>query len=302
MFTEILVPLDGSKLSERVLPYVKSLAEGLKIPIELLAVVDPDMLIAPAVESESYQKAFFADRKKIAQHYLKNIAGILASGFHAEQFVVVGKPAETIVKHAAMNPKALVAMGTHGRSGVERWVLGSVADEVLHSTKNPVLLVRTTEEPPKNTGAFKSVIVPLDGSALAETVLPVVAELYRTMKLEVILMRIWEIPVLYYDEGYALEEHIVKAIEDESRNYVDRKVIDLKRQGVGNVKGVIVQGFPAESIIDLAAKTPNAFIAMCTHGRSGVRRWILGSVTERLVRHSGDPVLVIRPADFKPAV
>ena len=302
MFTEIVVPLDGSKLSEKVLPYAKSLAAGLKIPMEVFAVVDSAALMTPAVESESYREAFFADRKKIAQNYLKNIAGQLGNGLRVEQVTDVGRPAERIVAHAAADPGALVAIGTHGRSGVDRWMLGSVADEVLHSTKNALLLVRTTGDAPAETSGLKSLIVPLDGSALAETVLPVVSEVSRTMKLEVILARIWEVPVLYYDEGYALDERIVKAIEDEARDYIDRQIINLKRRGVENVKGVVVQGFPADAIIDLARKTPDNLIAMCTHGRSGFRRWILGSVTERVVRHSGDPVLVIRPEDFKPAV
>lgn len=300
MFTKILVPLDGSKLSERVLPYAKSLAQGLKIPMELLAVVDADAVVSLAVDSESYKEALFAERKKLARNYLKNIANMLVDGFHAERFVEAGKPPETIVAHAAADAGALVAIGTHGRSGVERWVMGSVADKVLHSTKNALLLVRTTEDRPKETGAFTSVIVPLDGSALAESVLPVVAELARSLSLQVTLVRIWDIPALYYDESYLVDERILKTIEDEAREYIDRKIIDLGRQGLNGMKGVVLQGFAADRIIEEAKKTPHSLVAICTHGRSGFRRWMLGSVTEQVVRHSGDPVLVIRPPDFQP--
>src|SRR5690242_20353843 len=134
MFTKILVPLDGSKLSELILPYAKSLAVGLKIPMELLAVVDSDAVVGLAVDiSESYKEALFARRKRHARNYLKNIAGMLVNGFHAENIVEAGKPAETIVARAAADAGTLVAIGTHGRSGVDRWVMGSVADKVLHS-------------------------------------------------------------------------------------------------------------------------------------------------------------------------
>jgi len=110
-------------------------------------------------------------------------------------------------------------------------------------------------------------------------------------------VRVFNIPAAYYDEGYTADERVWEMVRDEAREYLDKKVKELKSQGLENVSSVLLEGFAAERIITLAQETPQNLIAICTHGRTGARRWVLGSVTERVVRHSGDPVLVIRAPD-----
>jgi nucleotide-binding universal stress UspA family protein len=90
------------------------------------------------------------------------------------------------------------------------------------------------------------------------------------------------------------DERVWELIRDEAQDYLDRKVEQLKNEGVARVTSVLLEGFAAERIIALAQETPGSLIAICTHGRSGVRRFVLGSIADRVVRHSGDPVLVIR--------
>lgn len=114
------------------------------------------------------------------------------------------------------------------------------------------------------------------------------------MNLEIVLVRIFNLPTTYYDEGYSADERVWELIRDEAQDYLDRKVEQLKNEGVARVTSVLLEGFAAERIIALAQETPGSLIAICTHGRSGVRRWVLGSIADRVVRHSGDPVLVIR--------
>jgi nucleotide-binding universal stress UspA family protein len=89
-------------------------------------------------------------------------------------------------------------------------------------------------------------------------------------------------------------EQFLSRLEIDAREYLAEKVEDLRRKGIKNVSSVVGLGYGAGEIIKLARETPDNFVAMCTHGRSGIRRWVLGSVTERVVRHSGDPVLIIR--------
>jgi len=84
-------------------------------------------------------------------------------------------------------------------------------------------------------------------------------------------------------------------MRDEVVAYLDKKAEAMRKLGVDRVTAIAEYGFAADEIISLARKTPDNLIAMCTHGRSGVSRWVLGSVTETVVRHSGDPVLVTRP-------
>jgi nucleotide-binding universal stress UspA family protein len=138
------------------------------------------------------------------------------------------------------------------------------------------------------------VLLPLDGSPLAEKAFPVVEELAQALPLEVILMRAYALPpVASADEYGGATEELVRQLESDAREYLDEKVEALKRASVSHVSLVTQLGYGAAEIIALARKTPDNFIAMSTHGRSGFRRFLLGSVTERVVRHSGDPVLIV---------
>jgi nucleotide-binding universal stress UspA family protein len=83
-------------------------------------------------------------------------------------------------------------------------------------------------------------------------------------------------------------------VRGEAKEYLEKKVADVKKLGVANVSAMIQEGFAADEIIAAGRKTPDSLIAMCSHGRSGVKRWMLGSVTETVVRHTGEPVLVVR--------
>ena len=193
-------------------------------------------------------------------------------------------------------------MATHGRSGLNRFLLGSVAEKVLRGSGNPLLLVRATETA-STTGetAFKSVVVPLDGSELAESVLPVIAELVKNLGVEVQLFRAYQIPYNVYagDEGFYAGNYdaLLTSVRDEAAEYLEKKAADLKRLGVSKVTCVAKEGFAADKIIELGRNTADNLVAMSSHGRSGVRRWVLGSVAEAVVRHSGDPVLITRSLD-----
>jgi nucleotide-binding universal stress UspA family protein len=291
MYSKILIPLDESLVAEQVLPHARLFAEKLKIPIELLEVVDPETLMGAESKRDAGRENLLAERKKTASYYLENIAGALRGSSGVQTAVAVGHPAEVIVDRAGAAAETLIAMTTHGRSGVQRWLLGSVADKVLQATRNYLLLVRATDEKAQAV-SFKSILVPLDGSELAESAIAPAQELANKMNLEIVLVRVFNLPVAD-DEGY-WDQRTWELIRDEAQEYLDRKVKELKGQGLARVTSVLLEGFAGERIITLAQETPDNLIAMCTHGRSGVRRWVLGSVTDRVVRHSGDPVLVIR--------
>lgn len=300
MYTKILVPLDGSELAEGVLPYVRSLALDLQLPVTLLQVIDPEVISAFADPAQKrYFESVAAGMKMQSADYLRRLIPSFPTSVKVDASVEVGRPAETIVSKAAGNPGTLIAMGTHGRSGIKRWIVGSVADKVLHATANHVLLVRPRSEPPmiNEAAPIKSIVIPLDGSGLAETVLPYAIELAQKMKTEIILLRAYALPATIYnitDEYVPNFEELNAQLRAEAKEYLDAKVQELKEKGIDKVSGILVAGYGAAEIIDFAKKTPDNVVAMCTHGRSGVGRWVLGSVTERVVKNSGDPVLVIR--------
>jgi nucleotide-binding universal stress UspA family protein len=178
-------------------------------------------------------------------------------------------------------------------------MLGSVAEKVLRGCENPLLLVRASEAIDADEKTrINSVVVPLDGSELAELVLPSVVTLAKAMNLEVVLFRAYNIPYSVYSgtDGYsAIDfEELIAGVKDEAVEYLEKKTAELKNQGLAKVSYVTKEGIGADEIMALGKATPDNLIAMCSHGRSGVRRWVLGSVTETVVRHSGDPVLVVR--------
>jgi len=297
MYTRILVALDGSQLSECILPYARSFAKAFNIPVELLEVIEPDTLMPSVVAQHGrYHDVMTAEREKRSA-YLKEVATLFSGSLPVDCNVKIGKPAEIIVDTAAAHAGTLIAMATHGRSGVKRWLLGSVADKVLHAAANHLLLVRTTERTQGSERALlERVMAPLDGSGLAESVIPHAVELARKMNLEIVLLRAYTLPTpVYADEGYAPDlGELWEQIRKEAQQYLDEMARKLRGEGLDRVSTVVLEGNAAEKIIDLAHKSPKSLVAMSTHGRTGVGRWVLGSVTDRVVRHSDDPVLVIR--------
>jgi len=299
MYTRILIPLDGSKTAENVLPYARFLAGAFKVPVELMAVIDiAEMAAHLAAEKARHLDTMVEDGVRSSQEYLKRVAASFP-GATVNCTVEKGKAADTIVEKGDADKGALITMATHGRSGVNRWLLGSVAEKVLRSTTNPLLLVRVREQAKSEGEAtFKSIIVPLDGSELAERALPVAAELAKKLGLGVVLFRAYHIPYSVYGDGDGYSavniESLIAEVRDEARSYLETKTAELKKQGLEKVTCIAKEGFSGDEIIKIGRENPDSLIAMCSHGRSGIKRWVLGSVTETVVRHAEDPVLIVR--------
>lgn len=302
MYRKIVLPLDGSTAAECALPLVRALARRLAIPVELLSVVDLREISRNVAAAEGlFLDRLVEDESRHSAEYLSKIAkslGAVPAATRCEK----GSAAETIIETAAADQHSLVVMATRGRSGLNRFLLGSVAEKVLRASSNPLLLVKATE-PIVTAGEapLTSIVVPLDGSDLAEAVLPTVTELARTLDLEVFLVRAYAIPYGAYSagEGFYDPVHLeafLKILKEEAFDYLDKKVTELKRKGLTKVSYVAKEGLSADEIIKFARETPANLVAMSSHGRSGIKRWVLGSVTETVVRHSGDPVLVLRAA------
>ena len=299
MYTRMLVPLDSSKTAEKVLPYARCLAGKLNIPVDLLGVIDiAEMATQVSAEKARYLDTMIADGVRSSEEYLKGIARTFSSG-SVKCTVEKGRAEEVIIEKGEADTAMLITMATHGRSGINRWLLGSVAEKVLRASANPLLLVRATDEAKtEGEAALKSIVVPLDGSELAESVLPMVAGLAKKLSIEVLLFRVYHIPYGVYSGGdglYGIDfEELTASVRDEANDYLDKKIAEMKKLGVEKISYTTKEGLGADEIISLGRKTPDNLIAMCSHGRSGVKRWVLGSVTETVVRHSGDPVLIIR--------
>jgi nucleotide-binding universal stress UspA family protein len=282
MYNKILVPLDGSKLAEGVLPYVRFLAPALELPVDLLHVDDPET----ALRIEGAE-------------YLQNVAASLLDHASVRCHVEKGAAAEVILDTASADRGALIAMATHGQSGGQRWLLGQVAQKVLQAAANPLLLIRPDEKKlPAGAAPLTTIIVPLDGSHLAEKIFPHVVYLATRLQLAVVLIRTYTLPTSGYFIAAGLSpsdvKNLAEKIKGEVTSYLQAKVKELTAQGVGKVSFVLKEGKGPDEIIELAQSTSDNLVAMSSHGRSGIGRWVLGSVTDRVVSYSGDPVLVIR--------
>jgi nucleotide-binding universal stress UspA family protein len=298
MYSKILVPLDGSKTAEKVLPYARHLAGKFKIPVELLAVLDiAEMTTHISAEKARHLDTMIEDGMRASTTYLRGIATTFPEG-NVTCTVEKDRAEEAIIGKAGTDSGTLIAMATHGRSGMDRFLLGSVAEKVLRGSANPLVLVRAKEEAKSSGEApFKSIIVPLDGSELAESVIPLAATMAKQLDLEVVLFRGYHMPYNAYggDDGYMVNyDELIDSVRDEANEYLDKKVAEVKKLGVAKVSALSKEGSASDEIIALGHKTPEGLIAMCSHGRSGLGRWVLGSVTENVVRHSDAPVLVVR--------
>jgi len=297
MYSKLLVPLDGSKTAEQVLPFARILAATLKLPVELLDVIDIAAMSAHMTSDKArYLDTFIAEGERVSREYLAKIAAGFADA-KVSCRVIRGKPADAIIEHAGAEKGTLIAMVTHGRSGLDRWMLGSVAETVLRGSHNPLFLVRAHEEGATDGAAMiKSIVVPLDGSALAESVLPTAIEIAQALDLEVVLCRAYELAASVYEgsEDYLPNyDEMLRQVKAETESYLTAKAAALKAAGLSRVSTVALAGSGAEEIVRYAQTHRDALVVMCTHGRSGMSRWMLGSVTERVVRHSDDPVLVL---------
>jgi nucleotide-binding universal stress UspA family protein len=289
MYTKMLIPLDGSSLAEQILPYARFFAEAYGIPMELLRVSDPDV-----------RTPFWPPLP--AKEYLQGVAGALPQSLEVDCVEESGKPAEVIVERAKGDPACIIAMATHGMSAARRWLLGSVASRVAHTTTNPLLFIRPAEAgEPAGKPELKIVFVPLDGSGLAEKILPHVIALAKRMKLEVHLVRVYTLPADAYIVGDGVYMQALaqqrEVIQKEAEEYLAGKVEQLRAEGLDEIVSTAIEGDPAGEIIDLAQRTPSNLIAMSSHGKSGIAEWVMGSVAEKVIHHSRDPVLVIRPTE-----
>jgi nucleotide-binding universal stress UspA family protein len=250
-----------------------------------------------SAEKGRYVEPMIEDSLRRSGEYLKGVAQTFPYP-NVSLSVGKGRAAEVIIAKAVAEKKTLIIMATHGRSGFNRWLLGSVAEKVLRGSANPMLMVRAKAEAKAEGAApLKSILVPLDGSNLAESVLPAALEIAQKLNLEIVLFRAFNVPYTVFGavrDHLPIVDELLGGIKAEAREYLERKAQELKKQGVNKVSYVLGQGASADQIISMGRKTPDNLIAMCTHGWSGVKGWALGSITETVVRHSGDPVLIIR--------
>jgi len=310
----ILVPLDGSALSEAILPHAGAVAQANKSALLLLQVLEP--VFEPVFGAiglpeyvEEEQLVEMRDEQLASIHfYLEKIANQLrAGGLEVYTKVIEGNhPATQILWEAEHDPLLLtIAMTTHGRRGVLHWLFGSVAAEVVQVTPRPLLLLRPQESDRSfsmqnfNSVPYQHIIVPLDASAFSEQALDQASELASAMNATLHLVSIVPpphlLPVHIHKEKEPEElMRVVHQTELERRTrYLTQKANDFREQGL-RVQTDIASGHPAEEILRFSKQHQQALLVMTTHGRSGLRLILLGSVAMKVVQEAHVPVLLVR--------
>ena len=299
MFRSVVVPLDGSVLADRAIPYAALLATPAA-RIALVAVVEPLPNVPVLARGELDEEAARM-RVLLAEDLRVKAVALAAKGFAVSSEVRLGDPATHILCRAGVYHADLIAMTTHGRMGMSRWLLGSVATRVLQNAAVATLIIRpdmhrSAETPPM----IASLIVLLDGSALAAEAIPVARDLARQLQVPVEYVRVVDDRdkgLFYgpYSQMYAhdLWEKTRAKLCEEADRYV-RDIADRLRATGLAASGTVLSGLPAEELTQYLADRPHALAIMTTHGRSGVSRWMLGSVAEKLTMSATVPILVLR--------
>jgi nucleotide-binding universal stress UspA family protein len=306
LYKRMLVPLDGSELAEIAFNYAKNLAYSLKVTeVFLLHVYSPDERGLVPKHRAYIERA--ADT--IMRHSEKVKSGAIAVKAQGE--LAMGNPAEEILRYADRNDIDLILMATHGRSGVSRWAMGSVAYKVLRAAKVPVWLIRDgiAEEIIEDKLPIRTILVPLDGSKLAESVLPHVETLAKQWadgQTEVVLLRVCQPPDVSSDYPSDMplswEEHVeleMAKCKLEAGPYLAEIGKRLREAGL-EVRYEVPLGKTAAAIIDYTLSNRVSLIAMITHGRSGISRWAYGSVAEEVMLGAFTPVLLVKSPPMMP--
>lgn len=269
MLKPILVPLDGSERAERALPY----AEVLAAPGCELILLE----VGPAEDEFGV----------LARH----------AGSCAQLETAIGDPAEQILQVARELGVGLIVMTTHGRGALGRWAFGSVADTVTRMAPVPVMVIRPRDDDAGAIPVMRRVVVPLDGSPLAERALPTAQALAQQLNAPVHLITAIDltsllpvelIPTVAFDASLYAET--AAKLQADAETWLARAAEQLQRVGV-TATWEVLSGSPFLVISD--AVTPGDVLVLASHGRSGAKRWLLGSVTEKLIREAPVPVVLV---------
>lgn len=286
-FRSILVPVDGSRLAEEAIPFALAIAERAHAKVRF-ALVHPDPFPPLMIDPPRVYL------KELTQRFRERLGRSLSS------IILNGPVAPSLAKHAREIGADLVVMTTHGRGGLRRTWLGSVADQLMRTIQVPLLVLHPQEGGSLPPVTVSEILVPLDGSSLAETALQPAAALATLWDAEMSLIQVIHPivvasdPALPFPTGY--DDDLTAIRRESAQDYLHDLAKGLREHGV-RASGVAVVSYTgvAQTLLDLANPERISLVTMATHGRGGVRRLVLGSVTDKLVRGAQVPILVVPP-------
>jgi len=307
MLDQILVTLDGSEFGEHALPFAKTIAEKTRASVNIAHVscCEPptDLLQNTPFQYEGVNMAHYEERHAEEQRaYLKRHEEAMKGELPENRIcsaLLEGYVTEALERHAREINANLIVMTTHGRTGVSRAWLGSVADSLVRNSSFPLLVIRPLEDGTTfPTVSFQRFLVPLDGSETGEEILGPTTDLARAMGAHLTLLHVVS-PQLTVGARVSplpsghLEDRTAKA-EDYLAGVAER----LEKDGVEADYRIESHFAPARAILNTAEEENVDLIAIATHGYTGVKRALLGSVTDKVLRGAKWPLLLERPPEM----
>lgn len=278
MFEKIVVPLDGSRLAEVALPYAEELGAKMGSVIVLLTVLESE----DAQEYEKHCRYIKKVEELTRYHAKKYIENGRGKEIKVETSTRTGNPAEGITEYTLLSGFPLIVMASHGRSGVSRWTVGSVADKVVRSSSfQPVMLIRAKESHSdiREKRILKKALVPMDGSIISEAVIPYITEIARSLQMELTLLQV--VPKTNHVDMTDVEA------------YLQSVCSELEDEGV-TADYRVSNGAVAEDIIDIADELAFDLVAMSTRGMHKNDLFSLGSVAQKVFLGGNTPLLLIK--------
>jgi nucleotide-binding universal stress UspA family protein len=287
MYDRILLATDGSDHTRRAAEYVRTLGDRFDVEVHVLAVADVGS-VSVAFDTGGVEQEVVERLQRQCEEWATETAEFVDA---AETAVVSGKPREEILDYAAAHDVDLLAMGTHGRTGIRRYVIGSVTEHVLRRAEAPVLTARADER--ANGGDISRVLVPTDGSDAAEAAVDHAVAVAEACGATVRVLSVVDTRALAAQSELAPSDVMLESLEERSEHAVNEVAERCEAAGL-SVETAVARGAPSRAVCEDAAENNADLVVMGTRGRSGLDRVLLGSVTERTVRHAPVPVMAVR--------
>jgi len=289
----IVVALDGSPLGSPALSYAEAIARSTNRSLRLLGVVKTLSGHSPAAVSFAERRER-EDYERLESYLAETEASLRAYGLGVSSVLVCGDPTKAILAEVERSDVGLAALSTHGRSGFDRWAMGSVADKVMRLSLKPTLIVRRPYIPyPSRAVTIHRILIPLDGSKLAEQVIPLAGP-FITAGATPIVVRVEP----WLTEGSAPLGTVPEfdEMEDDAAREAERYLtaVSVRTPELNNAERLVLRGEPSDNLAGFALHEHIDLVMMSTHGAGGFRRFALGSTADSLVR-AGAPMLLLRP-------
>lgn len=303
MIKRVLIPLDGSELAEKVVPHLVRLVAAERTEILLISALSraipafADLAIPALDEVITLAGSEIEDSVSRVEGQLRQL------GFSVSRQYLLGLPSDCILQMAEEEHIDLIAMSTHGRTGVGRALLGSVADQVVRHTQKPVLLT-SSKTVSRTEPSLQTVLVPLDGTRFAESALPFAQRFAQEQGATLLLLRVIEPPNLSEPELMSGSSQSLEVIQESlvkiATSYLERIRRRLQLAGV-NATQQVEMGQPAFAITQTANSENVDLIVMSTHGRTGIERLVYGSVASQVIHDATCPILFLHGQETVPA-